>query len=817
MRKYVGILLCLFLFSGLLQADTLKVLQALRITEPIKIDGVLDEVQWYNAPFVDGFTQESPQYGKPSRMRTEVKIVYDDIAVYVSAFMYDSSPDSILHQLGSRDEDDLNADDFYVGFDTYNKRIDAFNFGVNAAGVQFDNRITDETYDAVWQSTVKISDQGWSIEFKIPYSAIRFPENKIQNWNVQFSRLIRRVRERSYWSHTPKEDPNPLKYWGHLEGISEIKSPMRLSLTPYVAGYVESAPVLLPSGGLGHATTYSYNYGADLKIGLDDRYTMDMTLLPDFGQVQSDNKVKNLSYREINYDENRPFFKEGTELFDQNNLFYSRRLGKTPRLFYSVQDSLAPNEHIVGNPDQARLLNATKISGRNNNGLGIGFLNAVANDTYAEVEDSSGKKRNILTEAMSNYNILVFDQQLANNSSIYFINTNVLRGRGWDDANVTGSGFKLYDKHNYIKLTGSGALSQKFNKIDSLPETYENQLGYKYFVGLEKAYGEVKYGLWHEALNDTYDQKDFGYFTINNFRNYSAFVRYNQIEANKRFLFSNTTWNLNYGEHFVTHKRTMAQFSFNTFGITLKHLALFAGGEISPMNNYDYYEPRVAGMYYTTRKYFVAYVGASTDYRKKFAIDPQISYAQFINEGINASYYETQIETRFRISDKMMLFYDFEFNKDLYNEGFANFDSVGNIIFGGRKLQTYQNVLRIQYMFKNDMSLSLRGRHYWNVGQYVKYYTLQADGSLQDNPTYSENNDFNYNALNVDLVFSWQFAPGSQLTLVYKNSIESDDVITVRPKFGPNFSNTIASAQTNSISLKFLYYLDYQALKKRKK
>jgi hypothetical protein len=817
MKRVCPILLFLLLTLACWSQDTLKSIGAVRTAVAPKIDGVLDDEAWINAPPSADFRQCEPYYNVGATQRTEVKIVYDDNAIYIGAFMYDTHPDSILHELGARDEDDLNSDLFIIVFDTYSKLIDAYVFGVTPSGVQRDSRIQDETFDAVWYSATRITDKGWCCEFKIPYSAIRFPDTKEQEWRMEFHRLIRRNRELDRYPIFPKDDPNIIKYFAKLKGLSDIKAPIRLSMTPYVSGYIVNEPEYDANGSSSHVNSYSYNAGADIKYGIDERFTLDMILLPDFGQVQSDSKVKNLSYREVTYDENRSFFKEGTELFNKNNLFYSRRIGRTPGLFYDVPYLLNPGETILSNPSQTKLLNATKVSGRTNSGLGIGIFNAVTNEVNAEIEDSLGHKRKIMTEPLTNYNILVFDQQLKNSSSFYVINTNVVRDKNQGAANVTGTGFSLLNKKNTIQFSGDNALSQKLTRIDSLDETYNNQLGYKYFFALEKVGGNFTYGVKHEALNNTFDQRDLGYFKLNNFRNYVVYFNYNQFNPGKLFLFSGISNTMSYSENFTTGKRSGNDYSTDLYCMLKRYIALFCGGGLSPYKNYDYYEPRVPGKFYINRRYYFTYAGLSTDYRKKVALDLKGNIAQYINEGIDGMFYEINPGLRFRLSDRLSIFYDGTYSFDKYNEGFANFDSAGQVIIGGRELTTWINSLKVKFIFSEKMALTLNARHYWNTGHYVKYFQLQDDGGLLPDSSYHANNDFNYNAFNIDLVYSWIFSPGSQLSIVYKNAIETDESLVIRPRFNDNFDNTLAAPQTNSISIKFLYYLDYLSLKKKKK
>ena len=391
----------------------------------IKIDGDLSDPAWATANLADQFIQLEPVEGAPVTQQTEVRVLYDQTSIYISAHMYDSHPDSILHQLGNRDEmGSLNSDAFRIGLDPYNKRQNAYVFELSASGVQSELLDDDITFDAVWESAARMTTDGWIAEIRIPYSALRFPSSKLQSWGVQFARLIRRNREYDQWTLTPKNVQNRVLFWGTMEGIEDVHPPLRLSMVPYVSLYGERSP---DTENGQYSSSYSYSGGADVKYGIDERFTVDMTLLPDFSQVQSDNKVRNLSAFEVIYNERRPFFKEGTSLFSKGQLFYSRRIGRTPQGFYDAPYQLAEGETLEKNPDKAHLINATKLSGRTDRGLGVGFLNAVTGNTYAIVKAADGSKRKILTDPLTNFNLFIFDQQFKNNSNLFLINTNVIR------------------------------------------------------------------------------------------------------------------------------------------------------------------------------------------------------------------------------------------------------------------------------------------------------------------------------------------------------------------------------------------------------
>lgn len=815
MKRFILISVFFLLVTGMYAQTNKREYSAIRTTIHPKIDGILDDACWQNAKSATDLLQLRPVEGKPAMMNTEVKVLYDDIAIYVYAMMYDSSPDSINKELGMRDHTEINADAFYIGFIPYNL-LDAYVFGLTASGVQIDTRDSDPTFDAVWESSVKINDKGWAAEMKIPYSAIRFPSVDIQTWGFQFTRDIKRTGEYDQWALTPRTLANSRIMWGTINGISDIKAPLRLSLTPFISGYYENAPQINANdGSVKYNNLYSYNFGADLKYGIDEKFTLDLTLMPDFNQVQSDNKIKNLSYNEVTYNENRPFFKEGTELFTQNSLFYSRRIGQTPSGYYSLPYQLNEGESIKENPSKTRLLNAIKLSGRNNNGLGIGFFNAITANTYAIVEDSTGNRRKVLTEPLTNYNVIVFDQQLKNNSSFYLINTNVLRDKDFPDANVTGSGFTLFNKSNSYAIDGNVALSQKFSKHDSLPDTFEDLMGYRYFFGARKSSGKFQFGYSHTIINKSYDSRDMGYYVIGNKMNEKVYVSFNTFKPNKLFRESYNSITFDYGTNPVTGKTIYSQINLSLYATLLDYSNCDLGATVAPLKTFDYYEPRVDGRFSKSFRYYYLYADFNSDTRKALALELHLEGGDFI-ESFRGVAFGNQTGIRYRFNDRLQAKYIFNYNNDSYNIGFAGFDNNNNIIYGGRQLITFVNSLSCQYLFTKDMNLTLTARHYWNTGDYKKYYLLLDNGGISEMSDYQSNNNYSYNVFNIDLMYTWQFAPGSSMSLVYKNAIESETGELTR-NFSRNFENTFDSPQTNSVSLKILYYLDYQYLSRNRR
>ncbi len=787
-------------------------MNATRVDIPPRIDGSLSDASWAKAEPISDFNQYLPKHGASPSFPTEVRIVYDDQAIYVAAVMKDPNPDSIPMQLGNRDDENMNVDYFGVGIDTYNNQLDAYTFIVTAAGVQIDERETDETYDGVWLSEARKTDSGWIAEMKIPYSAIRFPAVERQEWGLQIVRYIRRYRETDYWAQETQGVENNLIFWGKLLNIQNIEPPVRLSMTPYLAVAAEH----YPDADRKNIST-SFSGGLDLKYGLNESFTLDMTLLPDFSQVQSDDKVKNLTAYETIYSEQRPFFKEAIDLFEKGDLFYSRRIGQTPVHFSDVENNLNPGERIVKNPVQQKLLNASKLSGRGKSGLAIGILNAVTANTYAIAENESGIQRKILTDPATNYNMVVLAQALKNNSEVFISNTNLIRAKGYNDANVTAGGIKMYNRNNSYVMDINGGVSQNYSSSDSVTSKQELELGYKVFAGIGKTSGNFLFTAVKGMMSPAYDANGMGITLYNNYHYNYLSLAYNIYQPWWIIRDMNNNLVLQNENNFETGKVEKALLKYQTFLTTLDYLSAWINADYSFLTVYDYHEPRIDGKYYLAPRSFYGNIGISSDYRKKFALDLVVSMNRAGRD--NTTEWGIDIHPIFRVSDHLILNYQLSCEKSMRQIGFADTETSGgeqNSIFGKRDVTTVINTVSGKYMFRNNLSLNLNARHYWARGSYQAYYTLLPDGTLESNQEYDGNADFNFNVFTVDMVFSWIFAPGSSMNLVWKNNITPEDENHLIDDYFSNLRYTLNSTQRNTVSLKVLYYLDYQQLRIKK-
>lgn len=501
-RQFFSLLLSFLIFSVSAQENptadkiTRKTYQISKTTVKPKIDGLLDDEVWKNIPVANHFIERSPNNGRAESegFRTEVKLAYDDIGIYVGAMMYDQHPEKIRKELTERDN--IGNDDFFlITFNGYNDKQQSYVFFVTAAGVQMDSKIDsngeDKSWNGVWSSRVKILDNGWSLEMFIPYSELRFPNKKVQEWGMNMGRSIRRKRREYNWNHIDNQKNSITLFDGILQGIQNIKPPLRLSFYPYASTYVNTYD--------GNTTT-NINGGMDVKYGINEAFTLDVTLIPDFGQASFDRKVLNLGPFEQRFNEQRAFFNEGTDLFTKGGLFYSRRIGGSP----SKYPTISKDEDIQKLPQKVKLVNAAKLSGRTSKGLGIGVFHAITAKTEAEIKNTqTGSVRKEIIEPLANYNVLAFNQRFRGNSSISLVNTHVLRNKNFRNSNVTGLYWDLRNKKNTYYYYGGVEGSYVYGN--------QRKFGTEVSTGVSKISGKTRYGLNTNLRTLDYDINDLGF------------------------------------------------------------------------------------------------------------------------------------------------------------------------------------------------------------------------------------------------------------------------------------------------------------------
>ena len=782
-------------------------MNAIRIDKPIKVDGLLDESFWTVADKAGDFIQRSPEPGGVPSQLTEVAVLYNDAYIYIGAWMYDDKPGGVLTELTSRDRGG-NSDRFSIYFDTYNDDLNAYEFSVSAAGVQSDARISpgsfDRNWDAGWYSEVSITDEGWFVEIEIPLSVLRFPDIEEQYWGMNFSRTIRRNNETVYWDEINPKVSGFVNQFGNLSGIKGIKTPLRLSITPYVSTYINRHTN--PDPNLSNTSTI-FRGGLDLMYGINDAFTLNMMLIPDFGQVISDNDVLNLGPYEVYYEERRQFFTEGTELFNKAGVFYSRRIGGQPIGYDDVENQLEEGEEIVNNPLESRIINATKISGRTKSGLGIGFLNAITNKTYATVKNEEGVEREIQTAPLINYNVIVLDQSLKNNSFVNFTNTNVTRSDQYPDANVSATNFKFADKKNKYAVGGTGVITHRYGFLDEDDDT-----GFFTNFWLGKTSGNFLYRFSHRLESDTYNPNDLGFVRAPNDHDARVSFEYVEYDPFYKFLNFNAELSVNYHRQYNPNVFTGMVINSSVRATFTNFLTTRLWYYFSPMESKDFDETRTFGRFIYEPVYHSTGFSLYTDSRKKFRVSAWLGY--WLTSENDRNSLSVSLSPRLRITDRLSLSTSFSGRNTNNSIGYVYSDE-NDINFGVRDIKTITNVFTTKYSFTKNMDLYLRMRHYWSSAAYSEFKRLEDNGRL--GPTdYYDNHDVNYNSFNVDMVYRWIFSPASEFSVVWTSSaLNNNDVVEYN--YPTNFMNTFDAPRNNSISFKVLYYLDYLMLTRLKK
>lgn len=804
--------ICLFILATLIartQTTTQREVPAIRTNLPIKIDGELKDEAWKSAPLITGFIEQRPTFGRgeDERSKTEVYLLYDDNAIYFGGYLHESK-DSISTELAGRDN--VGVNDFIgIVFDTYRDKINGLGFFVTPLGEQFDVKYAigneDGSWNAVYHSEAKLTSGGWTFEMRIPYSAIRFSKEKIQNWGIHI--LRRRVKSGRQLSWSPINPANFgfMNQAGLWTNITDIKPPVRLSFSPYFSTYLTHNP----AAGSNWRTTV--NGGMDVKYGISDGFTMDMTLIPDFGQVQSDNQVLNLTPFEVRFNENRGFFNEGTELFNKGNLFYSRRIGGQPIHYYDVYGGLDSTEVISKNPAETKLLNATKISGRTAKKLGIGFFNAITKAQYATVQNEIKGQYKVETNPLTNYNVIVLDQAMKNNSSVTLVNTNVWRSGKDYDANVTAVLWDLYDKKVDWNVWGQVTHS----RLIDYEAPGKTLAGFHYNAFLGKFKGRFNFDIHRWFADDKYNQRDMGYFTNNNYLTHGFYAGYKFLKP--KSFYNNIFINLNgnYSEMYKPRRFQYFQLNGNV-NSQLKNLwRVGFFGNLRPQSQ-DFYEPRIWGKKVKLPGSWASGVSISTNSAKKYSASTELSFSP--SRQYKGRSTEVFLNNNYRFNDKfsISLSHYLEFNNR--NLGFAYIADGGDeVVFGLRDRRTAENTLNLKYNFTNKMGLTFRLRHYWSKVHYKEFFDLKDDGLVEPisgNPT--RNPDNNVNFFNIDMNYTWQFAPGSFINIGWKNASELFNSM-VRERYFTNLSKTLDEPQANNISVKVIYFLDYLDIRKWKK
>lgn len=833
----------LFIFSGLFsnlcsavtssRQDTIPkqkeikepVYNTMRLTTPKPIiDGKLDDECWKTGEWAGNWTQGIPNEGGKPTNPTELKILYDDRNLYVAFRAHDRQPDKIKRLAGTRDE--FVGDMVGVNFDSYRDYRTGFEFTITAWGQKIDLILFnpdnwDVNWEAVWKGKVGLEDSAWVAELEIPFSQLRYSNKDEQVWGLHTWRWTSRLQEEDNWERQSKTGPGILYYFGELKGIKGLKKSHRLEIMPYSLGDLNTMEKTSGDPFTEKGRAFRGNLGLDAKVGISSNFTLDLTVNPDFGQVESDPSVMNLTAFETFYQEKRPFFLEGLTIFnydfDNQNLFYSRRIGHAPSLNKSPTDNL-----FVKSPEMTTILSAVKFSGTTSDGLSVGFIQSLTGPEYAKISDRFGHSSTARVEPLTSYTVariqkgfnagttvlggmLTSTNRFGNSGELGFLADNAYTG-GLDLLHRWNNKKYFLD----AKLIGS-FIDGSTKSIAALQESSARYFqrpdgGYLGFdttrTGLGGAGGKLKVGkgsgLWRYAtgivwLSPGIELNDIGYMTtvdeIDQQNEISYFVN-KPVSIFRTYnikLIQFNSWNFNgtylgAGANLSGLLEFKNQWSFN--GIFVCHSSAFDTRVLR--GGYDMKMP--AG--------FLAMGSLNTDQSKHVTAGVTYIYKYLGNNSGVTNTINPVVSIRPFMQLKFSFAANYEDNRnDLQYVGMVSIPSGNRYLLGTINQKTLGLTFRIDLNITPEFSIQYYGSPFVSKGSYSEFkrvtdprsvnysdrFTILTNPVLTDgryyfdenndlNPDYSVGNpDFNFHQFRSNLVAKWEYRLGSFIYLIWSS------------------------------------------------
>jgi hypothetical protein len=805
-------------------------------TAPV-LDGRGDDAVWATAPEIDSFKQFEPTEGGDPKYRTVARVAYDDRHLYVHLRAFDPHPDSIVSQLSRRDVH-TPSDWLMVLIDSYNDRRTGFEFHVNPAGVKRDASIINDgeedlSWDAVWDVATTRDAQGWSAEFRIPLSQLRFPPNGAPAFGMMFMRTVGRSNERVAWPVFSRTKGGLASQFAEVSGFAGLSSPRRLEITPYTLA--KSTPQAVK--GLDGATT-DYGraslgtVGADIKYGVTSNLTLDATINPDFGQVEADPANLNLTAFEQFYSERRPFFMEGAGLFrfDINcndgtcsGLFYSRRIGRSPQLNDEVRYEMDP---AASTSISTPILGAAKLTGRTASGFQIALLNAVTDERKAfgpEIDE-------VVTEPRTNYSVARVAQDFRKGmSAIGLMATGVNRSLDeFTEPRLRRSAYSLgvNGRHRFLadkyEVTGWLAGSRVTGSAEAIDRTQQSSARYYHRVGseidydptrtslegtagmvsLNKVSGLVRFNSNYRYLSPGFEINDVGYLPRVDEKMVSNWVGLNYNKATSWYRMARLNFN-----QWASWNTAGLQTEFGgnvNYHVQLPSMVWIHAG-ISGNGLLPTYSDRQArgGPEIRQSKSGNFWLGAEGDRRDR--VTPNLFVGGFEgDEGTSKGFW---IDNWYdvRVTDNIKLqvnpYFQYDINDNMWAGRFDIYDRTGvedvlvSTHYGFARLsqKSLSMSTRIDYTVTPTLTVQLYARPYATAGEYRNLRELDDP----DSPTYGarfrpftpvnptdqaeyegysvSGNNFNYKALNTNAVLRWEYRPGSAIFVVWQQGREQSD------------------------------------------
>jgi hypothetical protein len=748
---------------------------------PPKIDGVLDDEVWQYAPIATGFTQKQPNEGEPATEKTTVQIAYDDESLYIGIVCYDSEPGKIVSRLTRRDQW-AERDSISVNLDAHHDHQTGNFFGVGPSGWVMDGSLYndtsgDNTWDGVWEAKTSIHDQGWSVEYRIPYHVLRFSSKDEYTWGINVDRTISRKNEQDWWIMVPSKESGHVSRFGHLEGIKGISPPAHLEVLPYVVGRSSFIP---ESAAHPEGRDLFSSAGADLRYGITPNISLNAAINPDFGQVEADPAVLNLTVFETFFEERRPFFIEGNTIFrtpwpdiagidGPPQLFYSRRIGKQPGHFSIPDDS-----ELIDRPNATTILGAAKLSGKTAGKTSFGIMEAVTSNEYATIERTATdpgtglertEQEKFRIEPLTNFFIGRIQQDVRTNSTLGAMLTAVNRESD-TPAYVAEVDGNLKWKKNaytlYTRLAGSrtGPLDERINGYSALA----------YFYKFSGWFGGQLYA---DARSPEFEVNDLGFMNRNNWIQSGghAYARIRKPWALAR----QSMFNVNAWSHWNYDGVNLVKgVNFNTWH-DLKNYWFFQIGISREFETWSDLETRGGPLVIRPARFWY-WSNFGTDDRKLISLhfnyfgtradDAFVSVHSVSTTATirPASNIEFQIGPSYRS--------EFNFAQWVKNVDDDEDGQDDHYVFGELKSRTLDFTTRATVAFTTNLTLQLYIQPFVAVGDYNNLKELARPKSYEFTPyaKLDENPDFSRRSLRGNVVLRWEYRPGSTLFLVWSQS-----------------------------------------------
>ena len=741
------------IYSEKFNPDSLrfKTAYATRCIESPYIDGKLDDDSWKQAMPVNEFFQIEPiELTAPSE-QTIVRVIYDDNAIYIAFECKDSNPEKIRRPLTRRDNymDGFSSSSDFVGF-AIDSRNDDYNgnwFGVNAAGVKIDVSVSghgeyDPSWDAVWDAAVDINDIGYSVEFMIPFSVFQFENKENQVWGIEFDRHIHKTQEMVRWPGHRKSHVGTVQQFGVLLGLSNIPEPKKVELIPY----------FLSSFSQGNN---QYNLGADARYGISSSAVLNATVNPDFGQVEADPSVLNLTAYETFYEERRPFFSEGANFFQHRlQLFHSRRIGNAPGYFYPDSGEI---ENIPGN---TTILGAFKLLGTTKSGINYGLINASTAEELGTLTNLNGQKEDFVVEPQTNYAVGRFEKPIINNYSRLGVMVTDVRRKNSGSANVVGLDWKIGLMNNRLFSNGQIVSSN----TDKTGNAFRFNLGYT-----DPVWWGTRF--WYGTYDNKFEINDLGYLRRNDLSWAGARFEVRRQEPWGYFL--NNNIDIKYrkewrGDGLILEDEI--ELESNNLLRNYWRIGFFSELSLPAYNDDDIFRDDRAWAY-STEKFWVNGLSFMSDRRRKiiFSLETGIGDAKLRGRG-----YSTKVGINYKPIDPLNIIIlasqDLSPNYMQYVD-IVDDQSSSSRIYANSKQVTKQVEFRMDWTFSPELTLQGYLQPFYADMKYLRFYELMSPETMElesfDYLSLYENPDFKWENTVGTFVLRWEYHPGSTLFLVY--------------------------------------------------